>query len=139
MREPYSWFHENNSISVHSKINTIFLSLSTQDVGGTVFSKHTVQLVSWKRFLQCTLYKWTLSIYLWVHRTLREPYSWFHENGSFSVHSINEHYLSIPEYTGRWGNRFQNLYISLHLINKEYKLEFIMRENTWTLNKFKTL
>ena len=26
-------------------------------------------------------------------------YSWFHENGSFSVHSFNGYNLSIPEYT----------------------------------------
>ena len=27
-------------------------------------------------------------------------YSWFHENGSFSVLSFSEHYLSIPQFTG---------------------------------------
>ena len=27
-------------------------------------------------------------------------YSWIHENGSFSVHSFKEHYLSIPQETG---------------------------------------
>ena len=32
--------------------------------------------------------------------------SWFHENGSFSLHSFNEHYLSIPHNTGSWENRF---------------------------------
>ena len=34
-------------------------------------------------------------------------YSWFHENGFFSVHSFNEYDLSIPDYIGSWGNRFQ--------------------------------
>ena len=27
-------------------------------------------------------------------------FSWFHENGSFSLQSFNEHNLSVPEYTG---------------------------------------
>ena len=48
-----------------------------------VFSSRTVC------FIKC---------FLWTARWLR--YSWFHENGSFSVHNYNEHYLSIPEYTG---------------------------------------
>ena len=26
-------------------------------------------------------------------------YRWYHENGSFSVNSFNEHYLSISQYT----------------------------------------
>ena len=33
--------------------------------------------------------------------------SWFHENGSFSVHVFNEHYLAIQQYTGSERNRFQ--------------------------------
>ena len=41
------------------------------------------------------------SLQLWI------IYNWFHENGSFSVHSFIVHYLSIPEYTVRWGNCFQ--------------------------------
>ena len=27
-------------------------------------------------------------------------YSWFHENGSFSIHYLNEHYQSITQFTG---------------------------------------
>ena len=34
-------------------------------------------------------------------------HSWFHEQVSFSVHSLNQQYLSIPQYKGSWGNRFQ--------------------------------
>ena len=34
-------------------------------------------------------------------------YSGCHENCSFSVHSYNQHYLSIPQYTGSWRNSFQ--------------------------------
>ena len=34
-------------------------------------------------------------------------YSRFHENGSSSVHSFNDYYLSIHHYTGSWRNRFQ--------------------------------
>ena len=37
-------------------------------------------------------------------------YSWYHENGSFSVHSFNQHYLSIAQFTGSWGNRFQEIH-----------------------------
>ena len=36
--------------------------------------------------------------------------SWFQENGSFSS-SFNEHYLSIPQYTGSLGNRFQEKHL----------------------------
>ena len=36
-------------------------------------------------------------------------YSWFHEKGSFSVHSFNDYYLSIPECTVSWGNHFQEI------------------------------
>ena len=39
-------------------------------------------------------------------------YSWCHENGSFSVHTCNQHYLSTPQYTGSWGTDFR--------INTEY-------------------
>ena len=35
-------------------------------------------------------------------------YSWCHENDSFCVSSLNQHYLSVPQYTGSWGNRFQD-------------------------------
>ena len=34
-------------------------------------------------------------------------YSWFNENGSFSVPSFNERYIPIPQYTGSRGNRLQ--------------------------------
>ena len=37
-------------------------------------------------------------------------YSWHNENGSFSVHSFNQHYLSIAQFTGSWGNRFQEIH-----------------------------
>ena len=37
------------------------------------------------------------------------------KNGSFSAHSFNQHYLSIPQYTGSWGNRFQET----HCIRKD--------------------
>ena len=30
-------------------------------------------------------------------------YSWFRENDSFSVHYLNEHYLSFPQYTDTGG------------------------------------
>ena len=34
-------------------------------------------------------------------------YSCCQGNGSFSVHSLNEYYLSITQYTGSWENCFQ--------------------------------
>ena len=35
-------------------------------------------------------------------------YSWCHENGSLSLHSFNQHNLSVPQYTGSWGNSKRN-------------------------------
>ena len=49
-------------------------------------------------------------------------YSWFLEKGSFSVHSYNEDYPSIPGDTGSWGNHFQEFPVgsvnNLHSIMK---------------------
>ena len=50
---------------------------------------------------------------------LDTTYSWFHENGFLSVHSFNEHYLSIQHYTGSWGNRFQETQ-GIHFLNIFY-------------------
>ena len=36
-----------------------------------------------------------------------DRYNKFRGNGSFSVHSFNEHNRSILKYTDNWGNRFQ--------------------------------
>ena len=35
-----------------------------------------LQLISYKRYLECTLIQWRLSIYPWVHRYLWVPFSW---------------------------------------------------------------
>ena len=34
-------------------------------------------------------------------------YSWCHKQGSFSGHYFNQHCPTIPQYTGSWGNRYQ--------------------------------
>ena len=31
-------------------------------------------------------------------KEIHQRYSWFHENGSFSAYSFDQHYLSFPEY-----------------------------------------
>ena len=35
-----------------------------------------LQLISYKRYLECTLVQWWLSIYPWGHRQLGVPFSW---------------------------------------------------------------
>ena len=46
-------------------------------------------------------------LWCWRIKVYSSDYSWFHENGSYSVDSFNEYYLSILQYTGSRGNRFQ--------------------------------
>ena len=36
-------------------------------------------------------------------------YNWFHEKGSWSIHSFNLDYLSIPKCPGSWGNHFHEI------------------------------
>ena len=49
-------------------------------------------------------------------------YSWFHENGSFDVHSFSENYLFTPEYTDSRGNRFQETNVTEHATCKMVKV-----------------
>ena len=36
----------------------------------------------------------------WNSEKIAFKYSWFHKKGTFSVHSFNDNYLSIPERPG---------------------------------------
>ena len=51
------------------------------------------------------------------------------ENGSFSVHSFDEHYLSIPQFTGSTGDRFQETH-SITMVNHLLLILFSFR--FWT-------
>ena len=44
---------------------------------------------------------WTIFSYEYL------KYSWYRENISSSARSFNQYYLSIPQYTGSCGSRFQ--------------------------------
>ena len=46
------------------------------------------------------LFHWYVSLTMCMY-VRKFVYTWFTENGFFSVHSFNEHYLSILQYTGR--------------------------------------
>ena len=57
-----------------------------------------------------TIYQWCT--YINYLHYISSTYSWFHEKGSFSVHSCNEDYLSIPEFPSSWGNHFMKSPVS---------------------------
>ena len=65
-------------------------------------------------------------------------YSLFHENGSFIVHSFNSYYLSIPEYTCSWGNRFQETHgiklINFLLVVEIWKVVELNQLTFWAYN-----
>ena len=86
-----------------------------------------VQLISYKRFLKCTVYTQSMeTIYLslvhtgsWGTFFMKSP-GWFHIcKGSWSVHSFNEDYLSIPS-----AHRYRGILIkgtwSVHSFNGDY-------------------
>ena len=45
----------------------------------------------------------------WDTADIRLIYSWFHIKGTWSVHSFNGDYLTIPEGTGSWGYLFHEI------------------------------
>ena len=70
------------------------------------------KLIHKKKFF--FIYSWVEEIYIrgggeGQHKIAIFIYSWFHEKGSFSGHSFNEDYPSIPECIGSRGIHFQEI------------------------------
>jgi len=54
-------------------------------------------------------------------------YRWFRENGSFSLLSINENFLSIPYYTGSRRNHFPKTHGTIY--SYQYLKNFMHQKN----------
>ena len=50
---------------------------------------------------------------------------WCHEYGFPNVHSVNQRYLSMPRYTGRLGNRFQEPHGCTDWLHWEKEIHFL--------------
>ena len=76
-------------------------------------------------FLSSLNYNWMFGTGLW-ETNLRFRYSWFHIKGTWSVHSFNGDYLSIPEGTGSCGYLFHEILgINTYILKKSLTENFL--------------
>ena len=79
---------------------------------------------SWTYLPQMALFM-SLTTFYKLHWALDIWYRWFHEKGTFSVHSFNDDYLSIPERAGSYKYLFHEIPVTKNLfVNMLFKPSF---------------